>query len=70
VELASERGRQWRSVPVEKDVERGRSSSEGWRRCGMFRGWMCPFIGCLERAQVSRKGGGETGVMAVAVNGI
>jgi hypothetical protein len=57
-------------VPVEKDVERARSSSEGWRRCGMFRGWMCPFIGCLERAQVSRKGGGETGVMAVAVNGI
>jgi hypothetical protein len=31
-----ERGR-WRcSVPVEEDRERGKSSVEGWRRCGML----------------------------------
>jgi hypothetical protein len=70
VELTSERGEQRCSVPVKKDVERGRSSSEGWRRCGMFHVWRCPFFVERQRAQVAGKGGGMVGVTAMAVNGV
>jgi hypothetical protein len=37
-------GSGWRhSVPVGMDEERGRSSDEGWTKCGMFRGWRYAF---------------------------
>jgi hypothetical protein len=36
-ELVMKRGGRWRSMPMEKDEERGRSSVEGQRRCGLLR---------------------------------
>jgi hypothetical protein len=45
VELTMLGSGRWHSVPVGMYEERGRSFDEGRRRCRMFQGWRCPFIG-------------------------
>jgi hypothetical protein len=71
VMLTTEKGRWWCSVPVEKDGERGKSSVEGWRRCGVLWGRVLHFIGPREGLQGSGSGNGSGGaVMADDVNGL
>jgi hypothetical protein len=46
-------------APMEASEEEGRRAEEERLRCGMLRGWRCPFIGPGEGCQ-----GGEGGVTA------
>jgi hypothetical protein len=57
-ELTTKRGGWWRSVSVEKNGERGRSSGEGWRRCKLLRVSGGSFYKVRGGAQAVGKGGG------------
>jgi hypothetical protein len=47
-------GEKWAAVlaPMEVSGEEWRRAGEGRLRCGMLRGWRCPFIGAGRGAQV------------------
>jgi hypothetical protein len=53
-----ERGGWRRSVLVEEDSERGKSTVEGRRRCRVLWGRVLPFIGMGEELQGGGNGGG------------
>jgi hypothetical protein len=57
VEHTMERGEWQHSVPVEEDRERGESSIDMWRRCGVLRGRVSPFIGLRQGSKVVGRGG-------------
>jgi hypothetical protein len=53
-----ERGGWRRSVLVEEDRERGKSTVEGRRRCRVLWGRVLPFIGMGDELQGGGNGGG------------
>jgi hypothetical protein len=54
---------------MEASREEQRRADEGQLRCGMLRGWRCPFIGVGRGVQAGSKGNVMTEVIAVVVNG-
>jgi hypothetical protein len=47
-------------APMEASGEEGRRAGEGRVRCGMLRGWRCPFIGTRRGARAVVKAVGSS----------